>query len=113
MEHNTSSYGSGYGTGTMEQQREQAREQAKHTGEKVFGQGEQMMEKVEGMPANVYYGAVLGSIGLSALLFLIGKRNLGIFVGLWPPTLLNLALFTKQLRPSHEMREARERVERM
>jgi hypothetical protein len=68
-------------------------------------QGTHLMEQVEGVPANVYYGGVIGSILLSALLFLTGKRNAGIFVGLWPPTILNLALFTKQLRPSREMRE--------
>jgi hypothetical protein len=68
-------------------------------------QGTHLMEQVEGVPTNVYYGGVIGSILLSALLFLAGKRNLGIFVGLWPPTILNLALFTKQLRPSREMRE--------
>jgi hypothetical protein len=114
MEHNMGQ-GSGYGagTGTMEQQREQMRDQARETGERAFDRGQQVMEQVEGIPANVYYGAVLGSIGVSALLFLMGKRNLGVFVGLWPPTLLNLALFTKQLKPSHEMGEARDRMQHM
>ena len=65
MEHNMgqgSSYG-GTGTGTMDQQREQMREQAKQTGERAFDRGQDMMEQVESIPANVYYGAVLGSIG--------------------------------------------------
>lgn len=52
------------------------------------------------IPAPMYVGGVLGSIGLAALLFAKGKRDLGILVGLWPPTLLNLALFAKRLRPS-------------
>ena len=63
----------------------------------------QAMEKVEGIPTNVYYGGVIGSIAASALLMLMGKRNLSLFVGLWPPTLLNLAMFTKQLKPSREV----------
>ncbi len=61
------------------------------------------MEQVENLPSNIYYGGVIGSIAVSALLMLMGKRNLSLFVGLWPPTILNLALFAKQLRPSHEV----------
>jgi hypothetical protein len=75
----------------MEQQRQSTMDTAKHT-----------MEKVEGIPANVYYGGVIGSIAASAILMMMGKRNLSLFVGLWPPTILNLALFTKQLKPSRE-----------
>jgi len=61
------------------------------------------MEQVESIPANVYYGGVVGAIIVSAALMMMGKRNLGLFVGLWPPTILNLAVFAKQLRPSREM----------
>lgn len=67
-------------------------------------QGQRAMEQVESIPSNVYYAGVIGSIGLSALLFMMGRRELGIFVGLWPPTILNLVLFMKQLRPSQEAR---------
>lgn len=87
------------GTSTMERSRDQA-----------MGKGKDAMQQVEQMPANYYYAGVIGSIVFSALLFLSGKRNLGIFVGLWPPTLLNLALFTKQLRPSREVDRAMDRM---
>lgn len=63
----------------------------------------QAVQQAEGVPTNVYLGGVVGSIVVSALLFMMGKKNLGIFVGLWPPTLLNMALFMKRLRPSDEL----------
>ena len=69
------------------------------------------VRQAEEMPASLYFAAVIGSIGLSALLFLMGKRNLGIFVGLWPPTILNMALFAKQLRPSTDVDQGMERTQ--
>src|SRR5258708_5869867 len=69
----------------------------------VWHQGKQALKSAEEMPPSVYLAAVAGSILLSAFLFLSGKKNLGQFVGLWAPTILNLALFTKQLRPSRDM----------
>jgi hypothetical protein len=68
-------------------------------------QGRRAIEQAETMPTSVYLGGVIGSIALSAILFMMGRRDLGLFVGLWPPTILNLALFSKQLRPSREMEE--------
>ncbi len=38
----------------------------------------------------VYVGGTILSIILSLYLFLSGKRNEGIFVGLWAPTILQL-----------------------
>jgi hypothetical protein len=60
------------------------------------------MATVEEAPTQYYFMAALGSIAISGLLFLIGRRNLAFFVGLWPPTILALALFSKMLHPSHE-----------
>lgn len=60
-------------------------------------------EGFESIPTNVYIGGVLGSILISALLFVMGKRTAGIFVGLWPPTILNMAMVYKRLRPSKEL----------
>ena len=62
-----------------------------------------LMESVENLPSSVYYGGVIGSILLSLGLFLTGKRLAGIFVGLWAPTILNLGLYNKLLRPSSEI----------
>jgi len=69
----------------------------------VQHRGKDMAKQAEDMPSSLYFGGVLGSIALSALLFMTGRRNAGIFVGLWPPTLLNMALFAKQLRPSKDI----------
>jgi len=52
------------------------------------------------VPEVVWYWAALGSIVVSASLFLMGKRDWSIFVGQWPPTFLLFGLFHKLLRPS-------------
>jgi hypothetical protein len=61
------------------------------------------VKRTEDIPSSIYFGAVIGSIVLSAILFMTGRRNIGIFVGLWPPTILNMALFAKQLHPSQDV----------
>jgi hypothetical protein len=61
-----------------------------------------LLESVENLPSSVYYGGVIGSILLSLGLFLSGKKQTAIFVGLWAPTILNLGLYNKLLRPSQE-----------
>ena len=63
---------------------------------------EDILDTLENLPSSVYYGGVLGSIVLSVLLYISGKRESGIFVGLWAPTILNLGLYNKLLRPSME-----------
>ncbi len=52
------------------------------------------------VPEEVWYWAALGSIIVSAGLFLTGRRDWSIFVGQWPPTFLLFGLFHKLLRPS-------------
>jgi len=61
-----------------------------------------LLESVENLPSAVYYGGVIGSIVLSLGLFLSGRKQTAIFVGLWAPTILNLGLYNKLLRPSQE-----------
>jgi len=61
-----------------------------------------IMESIENLPSSVYYGGVLGSILLSIVLFLSGKKLEGIFVGLWAPTIFNFGLYNKLLKPSRE-----------
>lgn len=39
---------------------------------------------------SIYVGGTLISILISLYLYLTGKRESGIFVGLWAPTVLNL-----------------------
>jgi hypothetical protein len=60
------------------------------------------LKMMEAVPTQAYLGAALGSIGLSALLRLVGKKDAAIFVGQWPPTFILFALAYKLLRPSGE-----------
>ena len=43
-----------------------------------------------GTPKGIYLGGTLLSILLSLYLYTTGKREAGIFVGLWAPTILDL-----------------------
>ncbi len=63
---------------------------------------DEILESIENLPSSVYYGGVAGSILLSLGLYLSGKKSAAIFVGLWAPTILNLGLYNKLLRPSEE-----------
>ena len=61
-----------------------------------------VLETMELVPTQAYLGAALGSIALSALLRVFGKKDASIFVGQWPPTFILFALAYKLLRPSDE-----------
>ena len=63
---------------------------------------DEVLETIENLPSSVYYGGVAGSILLSVFLYITGRKEAGIFVGLWAPTILNLGLYNKLLRPSQE-----------
>ena len=56
----------------------------------------------EDIPTNGYFGAMAASILGSIALYLAGKKSAAQFIGLWAPTILNLALFNKVLHPSGE-----------
>jgi hypothetical protein len=58
-----------------------------------------MMEKI---PTQGYLGAALGSMALSAVLRLSGKKDAAVFVGQWPSTFILFALVHKLLQPSAE-----------
>jgi hypothetical protein len=59
-----------------------------------------LLEPLEQLSPSTYVGATLGSIALSLALYAGGRKDAGIFVGLWARTFLNLGLYLKQLRPS-------------
>ncbi len=61
-----------------------------------------VMRSMEAVPTQIYWGLAMGSVLLSALFYVIGRRNAALFVGQWPPTFLALALLYKLLRPSRE-----------
>ena len=71
------------------------------------------LETMEAIPTQAYLGAAIGSIALSALLRVFGKKDAAIFVGQWPPTFILFALAYKLLRPSNEglLEDGREAVE--
>ena len=61
-----------------------------------------VMRSMEAVPTQIYWALAMGSVILSAMFYLIGKRNTALFIGQWPPTFLALALLYKLLRPSRE-----------
>lgn len=61
---------------------------------------EQYFRITDQVPGVVWYWAALGSVIVSAILFLMGRRDWSIFVGQWPPTFLLFGLFHKLLSPS-------------
>ncbi len=63
---------------------------------------DEVLESIENLPSSAYYGSVAGSIVLSLFLYFTGRKQAAIFVGLWAPTILNLGLYNKMLRPSQE-----------
>ena len=63
---------------------------------------ETYLKVMEAVPTQAYLGAAVGSIALSALLRVFGKKDAAIFVGQWPPTFILFALAYKMLRPNDE-----------
>ena len=63
---------------------------------------ETYLKVMEAVPTQAYLGAAVGSIALSALLRMFGKKDASIFVGQWPPTFILFALAYKLLGPSNE-----------
>ncbi len=54
----------------------------------------------EQIPTDAYIGATGVSILASIGLYLTGHKQGAIFVGLWAPTIINLALLLRLVRPS-------------
>jgi hypothetical protein len=50
------------------------------------------------VPSGVYLSLALGSVTLSALLHLSGRKNDATFVGHWAPTILMLGLYNKMVK---------------
>lgn len=53
------------------------------------------------VPGSVWYWSAVASIGVSAYLFLTGKRDWSLFVGQWPPTFLLFGLYHKLIGSAH------------
>ena len=54
----------------------------------------------DNVPEETWYWLAVGSIGVSALLKLMGKDHWSLFVGQWPPTFLLFGLYHRLVRPS-------------
>jgi hypothetical protein len=50
------------------------------------------------VPSGLYLSLALGSVGVSALLYLSGRRASANFVGHWVPTILLLGLYNKVVK---------------
>ena len=62
---------------------------------------DRMMRVMEEVPTQAYWGLAIGSVLLSALLWVMGRRNGALFVGQWPPTFLLFGLYHRLIRPSN------------
>lgn len=57
---------------------------------------------LENIPAPAWMAVSFMSIIASAALYATGRKWAALFVGLWPPTIVNLGLFARLLKPSSE-----------
>jgi len=60
---------------------------------------QQFFQITNNVPEQAWYWAAVGSILGSAALKVMGKNDLSIFVGQWPPTFLLFGLYHRLLRP--------------
>ena len=82
---------------------ETARNAAIDAQSKAQWQVTQALRRAERIPDIVYLGAVFTSMAASLLLLGKKRRGLSLFLGLWPVTILNLAMLLKNRRPSQEV----------
>jgi hypothetical protein len=88
------------------------REKAEHAIHELPSSRDELATTAEGAlrsaksaPDSAYLGAIAGSMLLS--LMLLGRKNkaLALFVGLWPVTIINIALMLKKRRPTRETQQ--------
>jgi len=60
---------------------------------------QQYFQITNSVPEQAWYWAAIGSIVASATLKVMGKNDLSIFVGQWPPTFLLFGLYHRLLKP--------------
>jgi len=83
---------------------------SRHTTSSGQDAQDQNFRLTDQVPAQIWYWAALGSILVSAPLFLMDKRDWSIFVGQWPPTFLLFGLFHKLVQPSRYIAWAKGQV---
>ena len=63
------------------------------------GQTTKMIESYTAqVPSGAYLALALGSMGLSLLMMLTGRKEAGNFIGQWAPTLLIIGLYNKLVK---------------
>ena len=60
---------------------------------------QQYFQITNSVPEQAWYWAAIGSIMASAALKVMGKNDVSIFVGQWPPTFLLFGLYHRLLKP--------------
>ena len=62
---------------------------------RASGMQERYFRTTDQVPGEVWYWAALSSIAVSAVLFLMGRRDWSIFTGQWAPTFILFGVFHK------------------
>jgi hypothetical protein len=69
------------------------------SGDRKEGQVTKQIESVTSkLPSGMFLGIAFGSIGLSALLQMMGRKADAQFIGQWVPTVLILGLYNKLVK---------------
>jgi len=50
------------------------------------------------IPSGVYLSLAIGSMALSLMMMLMGRRNVANFIGQWAPTILIMGLYNKLVK---------------
>lgn len=72
---------------------------------------EMLEEQTAKIPSDVYLWAAIGSMALSAGLFMAGKKHAGIFFGQWTSSLLIIGLYNKLVKVEGHDKEDKEQSE--
>jgi hypothetical protein len=78
---------------------------AREVEEKAAGRATTALRAAETAPDSAYLGVMAASMALSLILLGRGNKTMALFVGLWPVTILNLAMMLKDRRPSRELQQ--------
>ncbi len=93
----------GFGTGQMNQG-EESSQVSQHAEGTVAKTIEQQTAK---LPSDVFLWAALGSIGTSAILRLMGKKNASLFVGDWVAPMMLFGIYNKIVKTQGSDRASR------
>lgn len=61
-----------------------------------------VFQALDAVPSQLWYLFGVGSIVLSAIFQIAGRKNWSDFVGKWPPTFFAIGIYHKVVRPGQE-----------